>query len=632
MVHVIGWAYCPGELIESVLVLVDGEPRVLADLGLPRRDVAATFGHVPGSGHAGWSATIDLSDHGGDRVAVGALAITASGLVERFDALPFKIAPARVGHIELPVANHEVASGVVSVVGWAVPPGRLARVEVRVDDREAGLARPLALPRPDLAPLPSPAAPLGGFSHTVDLSDHEVGDRVRIDADVVTRRGERTTIGPVEVVVARSRVSTVDAAARVRSLRARVADACARPTASSPPRVRLLVVTHQLDLGGGQLYLFELLRRLLFELDISCLVISAQDGPLRSELEELGATVHVCGDYPVSSPEQYETVMYELALLAREHGCNVALINTINAFLGADVAVRLGIPAVWAIHESYTLAEFWLAAYGPDATEPYVRERAVTALSSTAAVVFEAQATRGLYAEHGDPRRFITVPYGVTVADIDLYRYTSDVAQLRRFVGIPQSATVLLCMGTFEPRKGQGALAIAFAEIAAEFPDAILVLVGDQGTPYAEALHEVVRRLDIGDRIRLVPVVEDTYSWYAIADVLVSASDVESLPRSMLEAMAFATPVLAASVFGLPELIEDGVTGMLYPPRDIDALVDGLRRVLSTPREDLTKIGEAAAELVRTQHDAASYAGVVRTLLRGLLDNPDALPFELLPT
>ena len=63
-------------------------------------------------------------------------------------------------------------------------------------------------------------------------------------------------------------------------------------------------------------------------------------------------------------------------------------------------------------------------------------------------------------------------------------------------------------------------------------------------------------------------MVLDTYPWYRAADLLVSASDIESLPRSVLEAMCFRVPVLATSIFGLPELISDGETGFLFEPGD----------------------------------------------------------------
>jgi hypothetical protein len=85
VVHVTGWAYCSNEPIEAVVILVDGEPRTLAELGTARADVAAAFRYAPGSGRAGWSATVALPDSAGARVAIGAVAVTAAGLAERFD-------------------------------------------------------------------------------------------------------------------------------------------------------------------------------------------------------------------------------------------------------------------------------------------------------------------------------------------------------------------------------------------------------------------------------------------------------------------------------------------------------------------------------------------------------------------
>jgi len=633
VVHVTGWAYCPNEPIETVVILVDGEPRAVAELGVPRRDVAAAFRYAAGSGRTGWSATFAVPELAGVRVAVGALAVTTAGLVERFDPVLVTVATeeeaGREGCIEIPVAGAEVPTDVVTVEGWALPREPLARVELRVDGRSAGLARPLAAPRPDLAPSPRPTAPLAGFVHTVDLGARESGDRVRIDGDVVTRSGQHEALEGIEVVV-RSRSDASAVPRGVETLRARVADACSRPSAVAEPPVRLLVVTHHLGLGGGQLYLAELLRRLLVELDISCLVVAPRDGPLRAEFEDLGATVHLSGEFPAASPERYEATLLELATLAREHGCNVAVVNTMGAHIGADLARRLSIPAVWAIHESYTLGEFWLAAYGADGSHPYVRAQAIESLRSMATLVFEADATRREYEPYGDGRRLITVPYGITVADIDRYRAAADRAGLRRAAGIPDGANLLLCMGTYEPRKAQGALALAFAEVADEFPDAVLALVGDTGEPYAQAVHDVVARLGLRDRIRLVPVVADSYAWYLMADAFVSASDVESLPRSVLEAMAFEVPVLAASVYGLPELIDDGINGLLCAPRDVDALVAGLRRLLGLAPEQRTALGVAAAKLVRDRYDASGYAGVYRTLLRGLLADSRALPHDLL--
>ncbi len=68
----------------------------------------------------------------------------------------------------------------------------------------------------------------------------------------------------------------------------------------------------------------------------------------------------------------------------------------------------------------------------------------------------------------------------------------------------------------------------------------------------------------LGGRIRLAPMTDDLTPWYRAADVLVSVSDVESMPRSAIQAMACGTPVLAAAVYGVSELVEDGFTGWIF--------------------------------------------------------------------
>lgn len=394
--------------------------------------------------------------------------------------------------------------------------------------------------------------------------------------------------------------------------------------------MRLLVCTHQLDLGGGQLYLFEVLRNLLLDFDVSCLVVSQTDGVLRRELERLGAFVHVCGRVPTESPVHYESSLLELATEVSSHGCNVAFVNTMTAAFGADLARRLGVPAVWAIHESYPLDEFWVAAYGEDGLHPYVRACATEALAGTAAVVFEADATRNLYERHGNPRRFVTVPYGIPLREIERYLAGCDRAAMRRAAGFAADAVVLLCMGTYEPRKGQAALAIAFARVADAFPHAVLVMVGDTGVEYARAVRDVVARLGLENRIRLVPVVEDTYAWYAMADAFVTVSDVESLPRSMLEVMAFGVPVLAASVYGVPEVITDSLTGLLCEARDLESTIAGLKRILGATREERAGLGAGGRDLVWARYDSSGYVAAYRRLLRGLLEDPTALPARLM--
>jgi glycosyltransferase involved in cell wall biosynthesis len=301
-----------------------------------------------------------------------------------------------------------------------------------------------------------------------------------------------------------------------------------------------------------------------------------------------------------------------------------------GVFMGADVAARAGVPCIWAIHESFDLPVYWMAALPPHGPSAYVRRRGQAALATACAVVFEAQATRRQYAHCGDARRFVHVPYGVDVPAIDGFRAGYDRAAARQRLDIPVDATVLLCVGTFQPRKAQALLVQAFARVAADFERAFLVLVGMGDDAYSNGVRLCVEQSEVAERCRLVRVVSDIYEWYALADFLVCASDVESLPRTVLESMAFGVPVLATRVFGLAELIRDGDNGWLCDACDLKSQVDGLRRVLSMSDVERRRVAAAAQLCVRQQHDSRGYAEAYWKLMRGFIADADALPGDLL--
>ena len=305
--------------------------------------------------------------------------------------------------------------------------------------------------------------------------------------------------------------------------------------------------------------------------------------------------------------------------------------NTFRSFGGADLAERHGLPVVWAVHESWPEQLIWAFDHPGVAIDPAVRATASAALAGAAAVVFESEATRALY-EARAPGRTLVVPYGVDTIALDRFAAATTQADARRALGLDAASQVLLAMGTLEPRKGQAVLAQAFALVADEHPDTVLVLVGDLGTPYSAAVREFVARAGLTDRVRIVGVTADTLSWYRASDVLVGASDVESLPRSVLDAMALGLPVVATDVFGLGELLTDGDTGLLFAPNDLERAGAALRRVLSMPRAELAQLAGRGRALVHERHDAAGYAADLAVLLDGLHDDPTARPAELLAT
>jgi glycosyltransferase involved in cell wall biosynthesis len=542
------------------------------------------------------------------------------------------------GYVDYPESGTVLPRGPVHVLGWCLFPGTaVARVEIRVNGGPPERAR-LAMERGDIQRLTDvPAAPLSGFEHKLDLSGLPPGARrVELTVTAYALDGRELEIEPVEFAVGPAQAPFEDddgaaAALRARSKRALRPHPAASGSSPSGKPPRLLAFSHVLAHGGASLYLLELLRRLGRDHGFECELVALADGPLRPRFEDAGVPVHLTDGFPVSTLERYEGNVAELAAWAAAGHFDAVLVNTLGAFAGGDVASRLGVPALWAVHESFPLPMFWHSAYPAGTLHPYARARAERALAEAAAVVFPAEATRRLFLQAVDPERLVAIPYGVEAEDMDR---APDRAHARTRLGIDPYAQLVLCLGSIEARKSQAMLATSFARIAERHPRAQLALVGETDhaycADYRAALREFARRAGLEGRIRIEPVTGDPYGWHAAADVLVCASDIESLPRVIVEAMVFGTPVLSTRVFGVPELIEDGVTGYLCDVRDAASLADGLERVLEAPAQELAAVTRAAALHARARHDPSAYAATMATLIRGVAARPRALPLDVL--
>ena len=340
-------------------------------------------------------------------------------------------------------------------------------------------------------------------------------------------------------------------------------------------------------------------------------MVSSIDGPLRAVVEALGIPVHISSLTPYDDTSSHIGRVEELASWSQGRGFDAALLNTATAWTvpGAEAAAELGIPVVWAIHESFAPSVL-LADFSPE-----VRDRTERALAGASTLVFEAEATKRLYEPVAGVERCAMHPYGLNLEPIDAHRAAFDGAAARRQAGIPAEAELVVCVGTVEPRKAQVMLAQAFDLVAERHPSAWVAFVGGRDDDNTGALRRYVEASPYGDRMQVIPITPEVETWYGMADVLVCASDIESTPRTVLEAMAWETPVLGTRVFGLPELITDGETGWLCEPRDLPALAAGLDRVLSLPAEERRRVGAAGRPLVEERHSLERYGREIAALL-----------------
>lgn len=530
------------------------------------------------------------------------------GVTPDMSFLPPELTGRAMGQIDEPRPGAKPHRETLHVRGWALfPSGPPARLDLQLGKQPLGPAR-VGLRRADIeSRTGDPLAGVSGFELTADLSEFEMdAGTTMLRAVAISTHGKRHELPPVPIEIPAGGVGE-----------GHDQDDLLEPPPARTPKPatrggrRVLVCTHQLNLGGAQLYLMDLLRALLEEGSIEPTVVSAIDGVLREQLEELGVPVHISSLVPLEDLSSHIGRVEELVVWAEGRDFEAVFVNTATAFSfpGAEVAAELGIPAIWAIHESFSPAVLW------SSLDPRIRRRAEKALSEAAAAIFEAEATKRIFDGIVAEGRGLVLPYGLDFGPIDSARSEFDQVAARREVGIPENAEVILCVGTIEPRKAQLPLAQAFGSIADAHPRAKLVFVGARDDQDSRALADFVAASGLGERVELIPVTPDVHPWYQLADLLVCASDIESLPRTVLEAMAVETPVLATSVFGLPELIDDGETGWLCEPRDVPALAAALERALNSSSEERRRIGRAARELVVRRHDLDAYGREVARLI-----------------
>jgi len=188
--------------------------------------------------------------------------------------------------------------------------------------------------------------------------------------------------------------------------------------------------------------------------------------------------------------------------------------------------------------------------------------------------------------------------------------------EFRRERGFTDKHKLIGIVGRIFPIKNHALFLDAAARIAARDTAARFVIVGDG--VLRQRLENQARELGIDNRVLFTGWRTDLPSICADLDVLVVSSDNEGTPVSAIEAMAVGCPVVATRVGGLPDLIDDGLTGRLVPPRDAVALANAVLDLLQSPTA-AREIGTNAREFVRQRFTVERLIGDLDRLYSELL-------------
>lgn len=179
--------------------------------------------------------------------------------------------------------------------------------------------------------------------------------------------------------------------------------------------------------------------------------------------------------------------------------------------------------------------------------------------------------------------------------DLERYDHQDPCCTLREEYGLSEDAPIVGVVARLEAEKGHPTLLDAWPAVLRAVPRARLLVVGEGSR--REALEEQAQTLGIAHAVVFTGRRDDVPAVTAALDVAVLPSYREAQGLTILEAMALSRPVVASNVGGIPEMVEDGVTGLLVPPHDPAALAAAIVRLLTDhPLADM--LGRAGHDLV----------------------------------
>ncbi|MBX9789752.1 MAG: glycosyltransferase [Pirellulales bacterium] len=380
-------------------------------------------------------------------------------------------------------------------------------------------------------------------------------------------------------------------------------------------RTRVLFVAHSGFQGGAELCL----DTTLAHLDQACFepfVVFAGDGPLVARARDYGCHVEI---WPLSwwlcfEPGwwHYKNLLGTVPRVARlvrflrYHQIDLVYTNTAVLFEGALAARRARLPHVWHVHEVLTAEHM-----RPRMLPLSVIAGLIDGLSNR--VIFESESSRRIASRWIALEKSTAIHNSVRLVPTGAIDRTAA----RRRIGVPAGATVFAFLGRFSDRKNPLLLAEALAQLPRDTP--LHVMFVGEG-PLETQLRDRLAALGLNNRTTIVPFQSDVSEVLAASDVVVLPSNEESFGLVLVEAAAFARPVIATRTQGPSEIVVDGVTGLLVPPRDVAALASAMRTLVDDA-ELRDRLGQAGAARAAEWFSAPRNTQLIEQTLVDVLDN-----------
>jgi glycosyltransferase involved in cell wall biosynthesis len=298
----------------------------------------------------------------------------------------------------------------------------------------------------------------------------------------------------------------------------------------------------------------------------------------------------------------------QLARLVRRWRCDAVYTNTIVVPIGSFAAVLAGKPHVWHIHEFGTLDHGLKFDWGEKVSLSLIGRLSAVCVTNSTIV-------NDHFARWIDPRKLRVVYCSMQLAPsrrrVDEYarELTHSSAQAFRCV----------LVGRLIGGKGQEDAVLAVAELAKNGVNTELILVGDGSASYIERLKGHVARYELQDRIIFTGRLQNPAAVVSCADAVLMCSRCEAFGRVTVEGMLAGKPVIGARAGATPELIDEGVNGLLYTPGDHHELAAHIK-YLSDNRAEAARMGRNAHKWAQSIFSEERLAQELLATLSGVIE------------
>jgi glycosyltransferase involved in cell wall biosynthesis len=392
----------------------------------------------------------------------------------------------------------------------------------------------------------------------------------------------------------------------------------AAPLVLKRPRVLFVVGAYYPELSGGALQIRLLVQALGDRVESRVLTTSTLDTPGPADVDGIPVRrVHV----DVARPSSLANAGVGLAAAFVRLAPHVDIVQ----FTGFSRKTVLLIALATALRKRRVIR---LTSVGDD-DPPAIRSRgALTFAAYRRADVFVgiSPRQRDLCLTSGIPSdRFILIPNGVDTTRFRPAATEEERARLRRVLGLPAGISLTLFVGFFSREKQPHVLFEAWRRLPRAQAGGLVFVGATQGryheidSTLAARIREESRAAGVAERVVLVERTDEIEQYYRAVDAFVLPSLREGSPNALLEAMATGLPCLVSRLPGVTDwIVEDGRSGLLVPPGDVEALAAGLARLRAEPVLPRA-LGAAARAAVVDRHAVERTADAYLSLYRRLL-------------